>query len=62
MLKLVLRAMLLSLLASTTAGADELLDASQALCKKVKACAVEQMATPACVEYEKQVLESESAL
>jgi hypothetical protein len=44
MLQLSMRAMLLFLFASTSVGADELLDASQALCEKVKACALEQMA------------------
>lgn len=38
------RVMLLCLLAIAPARADELLDASQVLCDKVQACALEQMA------------------
>lgn len=44
MLKIVARTVLLSLVATAPAAlADELGDAAQALCEKVKSCAIEQM-------------------
>ena len=43
MLKYKLRTILFCLLASAPVAADELLDAAEAMCEKVKSCAIERM-------------------